>query len=550
MNPNKPTLAIYGIKDNQSHMYPFNAHDHSLVLFLEGKIIKFLQLERFSGIKNDNKMHQHLYSLLKKEKMAEPDHYDIIFVDNILGRAFISDNGKMRFEGPLNNKLATTPEAGNCNWLGKSKKAYVLNHELSHLYSCVPFWGNFNNNSLLIHFDGGASLSNFSAWHFSNEEIKPIEYHWKYKYLSSLFNANALTFSILNANMRELNSVPGKLMGLAAFGSYDEKIEQWLKKNHYFHDCWGNKTIFFNQAYQDWGYKDKGFNQKNPFIQDILATIQHIFVRDTLNAIKQLHSKTNSLYLYFSGGAALNIVLNNALIKENLFKDIFIPPCPNDSGLAIGAGACLEMMKHHSIKHHSPYLNNIGIEKYAVQYSEKEIDKIANFLLEKKVIGIINGYGETGPRALGNRSIIALANDKELARKVSMKHKNREWYRPVAPVMLEKNARFLTGIDNIHPTSRYMLLEFDILKDKQKNIEGVVHVNGTSRIQTIFSRDENPFMFDLLEKMDNDYGIKALINTSFNIRGKPMAHTISQATLQAKKMNLDGLVINGLLKRL
>src|SRR6056297_91863 len=211
MNPSKPTLSIYGIKDNQNHIYPFNAHDHSLVLFSEGKIIKFLQLERFSGIKNDNKMHQHLYSLLKEEKLIDPDNYDIIFVDNILGRAFISDDGKMRFEGPLNNNLTTTPEAGKCNWFGKSKKAYVLNHELAHIYSCVPFWGDFNNNSLLIHFDGGASLSNFSAWHFNNGEIESIEYHWKYKYLSSLFNANALAFSILNADINDLNSVPGKL---------------------------------------------------------------------------------------------------------------------------------------------------------------------------------------------------------------------------------------------------------------------------------------------------------------------------------------------------
>jgi carbamoyltransferase len=90
-----------------------------------------------------------------------------------------------------------------------------------------------------------------------------------------------------------------------------------------------------------------------------------------------------------------------------------------------------------------------------------------------------------------------------------------------------------------------MLLDFDILPKRKKEIEGVVHVDGTSRIQTIFQRDDNPFLYDLLELLDKEYELKALINTSFNQRGEPIVHTVEDALSAAKKMKLDGVVING-----
>ena len=540
----KPTIAIYGIKDITNSGYPVFVHDHNLALFLNGKILKYIQLERLTREKFDNSFDKHIVNLLKNEKIIHVD-YDIVFVDNVIGRAFISEGGEVRFEAALNNDLSENIEKGRCWWFGKEKEAYVLNHELAHIYSCLPFFGNFKENSLLVHFDGGASKSNFSAWTFKNNNLSRVEYHWDLKYLSSLFNANALAFAIIGAKEFDQNSVPGKLMGFASFGKYSQEMEDWLVENEYFQDIWSKKSKFFEKAKRDWNINLKSFDQKNSFLQNIAATFQHIFQRNFIRKIENLKSQTSTEYLYLTGGSALNILANTEIVNSNLFKDVFIPPCTNDSGLSIGAGAFIEQMKHKKLEYHNPYLNNWGLNNNEVLFNAQDITEVAKFLYEGKVIGVCNGFGESGPRALGNRSILALANSKKIAKKVSEEHKMREWYRPVAPVMLEKNTEYFTGLSKIHHLSKYMLLDFKIKESKKREIEGVVHVDGTSRIQTIFKREENPYLFDLLKELDGFFKIKALINTSFNIKGEPIVHSPEDGVRSAKNMKLDGVVLNG-----
>ncbi|MEE4196481.1 MAG: carbamoyltransferase C-terminal domain-containing protein [Bacteroidales bacterium] len=548
LEKNKPTLAIYGIKDIKNNGYPAFVHDHNLSYFKEGQLLKYLQLERLTRTKYDNSMDRMLVELLKKEKLLNTD-YDLVFTDNVIGRAFIDQSGEARFEAPLIQTLRDGLEEGKALWFGKERRAMILNHELAHIYSCLPFFGNFKENSLLIHFDGGASLSNFSAWHYHHQELKKVEYHWELKYLSSFFNANALTFAIMGAREFDQHSVPGKLMGFASYGSYQPGIEAWLKANDFFSKIWSKKSVFFSKTREDWGIELKSFDQKNSFIQDIAATVQYIFQRDFLDKLNELKEKTNARYLYYSGGSALNILTNSEIIRQKIFDDIFIPPCTNDSGLSVGAGALVEQIKHGKVNLHSPYLNNWGIEDYQT-IGFDDLKAVATLLQQGKVVAVCNGPGEVGPRALGNRSILAKADSVKLARKVSQVHKKREWYRPVAPVMLEKNTRYFTGVDIIHPLSRYMLLDFSIDPAKRKAIEGVVHVDGTSRIQTLFSRNENPFLYDLLELLDTTYGIKALINTSFNQKGEPIVHSREDAMRSASAMQLDAVVINGKLYRL
>jgi carbamoyltransferase len=546
-NKSKPTLALYGIKDIKNSGYPVFVHDHNISFFKNGKLEKHAQLERITRKKYDNTIDNHIYDLLKTEKLINED-FDIVFTDNVIGRAFISKNGEIHFEGPLNPDLSTGLEKGKCWWFGNEKDAYVLNHELAHIYSCVPFFGNFNENSLLVHFDGGASLSNFSAWIYKNNSLVKHEFHWDLKYLSSFFNANALAFAIIGAKEFDQQSVPGKLMGFASFGKYSVELENWLIENDYFQDIWNKKSVFFDKAKNDWNIEIKSFDQHNPFLQDIAATFQYIFQRDFVQKLQDIQSKTLTDYLYLSGGSALNILVNTEIVNSSIFKDVFIPPCTNDSGLSIGAGAFMEQLKYGNLELHDPYLNNWGLEDYIATYSAGDISEIAKHLFEGKVIGVCNGNGESGPRALGNRSILALANSKKLAKKVSEEHKKREWYRPVAPVMLEKNAKYFTGLSKIHHLSKFMLLDFKIAENKMSEIEGVVHVDRTSRIQTIFKRNENQFIFDLLTELDEKFDIKALINTSFNTKGEPIVHTLEDAVRSAKNMKLDGIVVKGKLQ--
>lgn len=549
MDKSKATLAIYGIQDRIDSEYPMYVHDHSICLMRNGKVEKFLQLERLSRRKRDNKLYNCLYNILKDEGLLKYDDYDLIFVDNVVGRSFINKEGNIRFEAPLTNEISKTYEKGKLWWLNREKDAYVLNHELAHISTCLPFYGKYKENSLLVHFDGGASKSNCSIWVYKNEQLSLLEKSWDLKYLSNFFNANAIVFKIIQAKRCDQNSVPGKMMGLASYGKYSKKIEDWLSANNYFEDCWKTNKFFFQKIKEEFNYTISSFDQKDSFLQDILATIQYIFTRDFVNYLKIFKKKTNAEYLYYSGGSALNIVTNKAILESNLFKDIYIPPCAEDSGLALGAASYIESIKHGKILHHSPYLNNWGISKSSVENNDFIIKELADVLIHKGIVGICNSYGEAGPRALGNRSIICLANSVKLAKQVSIEKKCREWYRPIAPIMLRRNLSYFTN-DQETNLSDYMLMDYKIRPDRRKEILGVVHINGNSRIQTISNKEDNAFMYNLLDFLDKTYSIKALVNTSFNKQGEPIVHSGEDALRSAKEMDLDALVINGNLIKL
>jgi carbamoyltransferase len=547
MCKNKFTIGIYGIQDINTSIVPVISHDHGICIMQSGKILYNAQLERLTRNKHCNSMPQLLYDLLKQKKVFNSD-FDIVFVDNVSGRAFINLQGNIRFEANINNTLFDDVEKGRLWLFDRFTDGYILNHELAHIGSCLPFFGAFKDNSLLVHFDGGASLSNFSAWTYKSGKLENIEYGWDLKWLSALFNANALTFALINAKQTDINSVPGKFMGFASYGKHSNKIEKWLFENDFFKSIWGSKKVFFESVKENFGIELKGFDLKNEFLKNVAATIHHIFVRESFKKFKELQTQTKTENLYYSGGAALNIVLNNKIAESGIFKNIFIPPCCNDSGLALGAAAFWEWNKSKKTVIHLPFIDNWNIENYDIYYDSEIIKTVADLLIENKVVGICNGYGESGPRALGNRSIISVASSKKLAQRVSIELKQREWYRPVAPIMLEKNTKYFTEKSSINHLSKYMLLDFDIVENKQKEIEGVVHIDGTARIQTLFSRKDNPFMFDLLTHIDKNHGIKALVNTSFNIKGEPIVHTVEDAVKSAKNMGLDAVVLNGNLK--
>ncbi|MCY1721816.1 hypothetical protein OU798_15790 [Prolixibacteraceae bacterium Z1-6] len=544
MDNKKPTVAIYGIQDRFDYEHPFYVHDHNLAVMQNGRVLNFLQQERISRRKRDNTLHVHLKQILKEKKLLGND-YDLVFVDNVVGRTFLLQNGEARFEAPLNDILALGLEKGKCWWFGVEKRAFVLNHELAHMFSCLPFFGNFRENSLLVHFDGGASLSNFSAGTFKNGKFQWLEYHWDLKSYSTIYNANALVFAIIGAKLSEQNAVPGKFMGFAGLGMYKPELEKWLVLNNLFQDIWGKTSVFFQAAKKDFGIELKSFNQKDSFIQDVAATLQQIFVQKILKKLKELQIKTGAENLYYTGGSALNIVANTQIINSNIFREVYIPPCTEDSGLALGAAAFAEWKKHGRVAKHAAYLNNWGIEQYTSSFSKETIKQVAGELVQKKLIGVCNDRGEAGPRALGNRSIIALAGSKALSKKLSIEKKGREWYRPLAPIALEKNTRYFTGLNKIHPLSKYMLLDFTVLPERKKELNGAIHADGTARFQTIFDRAENPFLYDLLMCLHKEFGVKALINTSFNAGGEPIVHTETDALKSAKKMGLDGVVLNG-----
>lgn len=542
-------LAIYGIQDRYLHPYPAYVHDHNITLMENGVVQKYLHLERYTKRKYDNRLHLYIEELLEKHLQIDKDT-ELIHVNSFVGNSFISKTGKLRIE-PLNAaSISTEPQAAKAwfqpsKWAGFEAQSWVVSHELAHIFSNLPFWGDFKENSLLIHFDGGASLSNFSAFHFKNGQLNLLEYHWDLSDFSKIFNDNALSFCLMNALPSEHCSVPGKLMGYAAMGNPKEKLKIWLKNNAYFKNIWKDHKPFYKAAKKfDW---QGNLEQNNdPFLIDVAASIQAIFEEALLSKIAYLQKQTQTDYLYYSGGCALNIIANSKIIAANYFKEVYIPPPCNDSGLSLGAAAFLNWYKGKNITLHHPYLNNIGIAT-SYTYTPELIKKTAQLIVDGAIIGICNGAGEAGPRALGNRSIIARADSKKIAQKVSMQCKGREWFRPVAPIMLARNAKRVSDQKEMHPLSKYMLLDFEILASYQYALAGVIHQNNTARIQSIFERGDNPFMYDLLDYLEKNHQQLALINTSFNKKGMPIVHNPQDAFNAAKEMNLDALIINGVL---
>lgn len=537
-------LGIYGIHDISAGKNPMLIHDHNLTLFLNGELKYYIHLERYTRNKFDAGIHDHIEKIARDLKLASKKNIELCFVDHEIGKAFISSEGKIRFEGYESRSLTPNLHKGKAYWFENEVPAYWISHEVAHLYSCIPFFGPFRENSLLIHYDGGASLSNFSAWIYREGLLKPFFYHYKLKWLTNLFNANALVFRMTGTLPKYHNSVPGKFMGLASFGSYNSKIEEWLETNAYFSHIWASSKPFLSKLKEDWGISLQMIDNHHPFIQDVAATIHEIFIRESIKEITRLQEISKSKFLYFTGGCALSIKLNSAIRDLHIFEEIFIPPCTNDSGLSLGAAVALNLNKGVKINMESPYIG-CWQDEFPVEYAGKDLEKIAGMINKHKVIGICNGKSEAGPRALGNRSIIARADSINLAAKISEKLKERDWYRPVAPVMLAEYASYFTGLSDFPTSAKYMLYDFEIQERHIKELEGVVHIDGTSRIQILEKKKQNPFLYDLLKICAEIYGLRALINTSFNRKGEPIVQTPDQAKQSARKMNLDGLVING-----
>lgn len=545
----KPTLAIYGIKDRNLFEYPAYVHDHNVCIMQDGKVLQYLQLERFSRRKYDNRLDLFLEQLIEQKVIDCPEDFDLVCVNDFVGNAFISQNGRLRFEADRMQNLSFDSVKANAyyqydGWNGKELNAFLCQHEIAHICSNLPFYGEFKDNSLLISIDGGSSLGNYSAFLFKDSKISHIENNWTdLGFASKLFNDNSLSFRMLNAKPGEHCSVPGKLMGFASWGNYDKKIEDWLVKHNYFKEYWKKEDSILNSINQEFGIVAK-YDTHDPFMQNIAATMQRIFENAILQKISLLQKRFHCDYLYYGGGCALNIVTNTKIIESGMFKDVFIAPCCNDSGLSIGAAAFMEMQKGNKIQIHNPYLCNAGLDNTDYEISDNEIAATAEFLLKQKIVGVCNGSAEIGPRALGNRSLIAHADSKELSRKMSMEVKKREWYRPIAPIMLKENAEKVS-FQRPNCLAKFMLMDFTIKPEFQRQMEGVVHSNQTARIQTIETENDNKFMYRLLKYLNDKHGVIALINTSFNAQGEPIVHTPQQAMESAKRMCIDGLVLNG-----
>lgn len=408
-------------------------------------------------------------------------------------------------------------------------------------------------------------------------------------------NSLGLLYSTFTAFLGfEVNEGEYKVMGMAAYGKplFKEKILQNILNLHndgsfelnmdYFsfhyslNRSYSKKFIqlfgkpratnadFFTKGFEYPSYfeeKQDNYNEictENQFYADIAASVQAVTEEIIIKQAVYLHKHTGMKNLCLAGGVALNSAANGRLLREGPFENIFIQPAPGDSGAAIGAALYVYhqalAQKRDFILEHAylgkeytdeqilSFLNESSIPFRQFKTEDELIDYCVQAIEQSKVIGWFQGRSEWGPRALGNRSIIADARNKDMKNIVNLKIKFREPFRPFAPVIKESEIEnyFEVKNKNQYPF-RYMLMVLGIKEEKRKLIPAVDH-EGTGRVQTI-TKEGNPRYYKLVEKFAKKTGIPLLLNTSFNLKGEPIVNSPINAYNTFINTGLDLLVL-------
>lgn len=305
-------------------------------------------------------------------------------------------------------------------------------------------------------------------------------------------------------------------------------------------------------------------HNKNQHYADVAASIQHMTEETLLSMARALHARTGQKRLCMAGGVALNSVANARILRETPFEEVYIQPAAGDSGGALGAalwayhsvlGQPRKLIMEHA--YHGAAFDDDAINA-AVGASELNAERVDNedalqervveALLAGKVVALYQGRSEWGPRALGNRSILADPRRKEMKDTVNLTVKFREPFRPFAPAVLEERAEEFFDFPNIarHYPPRFMLMVTPVKEDKREVIPAVTHEGGTGRVQTI-TRDVNPRYYDLIERFGQATGVPVLLNTSFNLRGEPIVNSPQDAVASFARSGMDLLVLGNVL---
>lgn len=360
----------------------------------------------------------------------------------------------------------------------------------------------------------------------------------------------------------------GKTMGLAPFGDplrfyqhFDAMVEVDADSRIHVNGEWFNYPDFTLPRFRSRWEKTFGPARKpgDPFEEhhkDAAAAGQRLLEERGLQMARQLREKTGERHLVIAGGVALNSVLNGRILRETPFDDVYIMAAAGDNGTSIGAAYYVQhVVLGHSRQfvHLDPYLgtsyDNLQIKrvldeaKVRYQYHENIAEVAANRLWRQRILGWFQGRMEIGPRALGNRSILADPTNPGMKDRINAEVKHREAFRPFAPSALveSRNEYF-----DIRVEDPFMLKVCNVLPEQRARLPAITHVDGTARLQTV-SSDTNPLYHQLIGKFAELSGVPVVLNTSFNIMGEPIVESPVNALRCFYSTGLDDLVIGNFL---
>lgn len=573
-------------------------HDSAAALIRDGELIAAAEEERFTRKKHDYEFPQHAIDFCLSLGGIQAGELDYV--------AFF-EKPFIKFERLLLTSMQTFPRSYHVfreamiTWLSDklwirhliqkrlgipASKILFSEHHLSHAASaffCSPF-----ADAAILTVDGVGEWTTASLGIGKENQIKLLK---EIRFPHSV----GLLYSAFTAFLGfEVNEGEYKVMGMAPFGvpRYIDKVHKLvrldndgsfeLNMDYFSFHCSTEKT--FNNKFVDlfgsprnpsshfftpstgypsyFGEKPSNFDElgkENQYYADIAASIQAVTEEIMLKMANAVYQETGLTKLCMAGGVALNSVANGKILQQTPFEQIYIQPSAGDGGGAIGAalyayhqilGKPRKFVMEHAYwgQEHGPdaiedFLrqNNLNFEFLE---DDKLISRVVDYLQDGKVIGWSQGRFEWGPRALGNRSILADPRRSDMKDLVNVKIKFREPFRPFAPAVLEENAKDYFALPQapLHYPARFMLYVVDVLPEKQSVLPAITHVDGTGRLQTV-NKKESPKYYRLIQQFGQATGVPVLLNTSFNLRGEPIVNTPAEAFHTFQRSGIDVLVL-------
>ena len=559
--------------------------DSSACIIVDGKLIAAIEEERINRIKHFSGYPiESIRECLRIANKQDTEITDIAFNTKPLSNLFAKgvfflknfSYDKNSFSERFKKKINVKKLLFKNFTLNTNVKFHYIEHHLAHIASA--FYPSGFKDAVGLSIDGSGDFVTLAISECKNNKITLTE---KTNFPNSLgIFYHAMTQFLGFKNYGD----EYKVMGLAAYGTpkYFDKIKANLFKDN-------NKLIFelnldyfnhhknnFQYIAEDTLYIDEIFNSnliklfsqelenknnKEQFIKDFAASVQKVYEFFFKKIIEKLFLNNFSKNLVFAGGCALNSSANRFITNEKRqFKNIYIPCAPGDNGGALGAAFVVSAKYSTKVENFkNPYLgkefsnhevleilkHNNYKDKVTYKFMENDVDlfkSAAQLISEGNVIGWFQGCMEFGPRALGNRSILADPRNPNMKSIINMKIKRRESFRPFAPSVIEKYQSDWFESDFTNP---YMSSLAIVKSDKQKIIPSVTHIDGTARLQTVNSNNNSKYL-NLINAFYLLTGVPILLNTSFN-ENEPIVMKPEESLDCLIRTDMDAVFINNYL---
>ncbi len=546
------------------------AYDASAALIKDGKVIAAAAQERFDRKKHSQDFPYEAIQFCLQQAKISPTEIDHIAISN---NPKLRNNKKIKhvlkylpkslgvFKNRTQKRKKTLEFHKQLKSLNPKAKIHFIDHHLTHVagtYYPSPY-----KEAAIFSYD---ALGDFVCSMMGYGKQNKIKIHTLNYFPHSLGYVYSAVTQFLGFRP---NNGEYKVMGLADLGKpiYASLFRKIMKYNngkytvdtsyflyHVKGSAWTGKQpkLYSKKLSKALGKPRKPETEMLQRHADIAASLQLVFEEITCKLLNYLHKKSPSDNLVIGGGCALNCVVNGKITKKTPFKNIYIMPAAGDDGTSIGAAllvyhAKLKQTKRHEIDnvYFGPEYTEEEIKKAISQFpvkatKQKDICKTtAKLLTKKNVIGWFQGRMEFGPRALGNRSIIADPRPKEMQDILNKKVKHRESFRPFAPTILEENVQ-----EYFETTEKKLPFMLFVHKAKKiKEIPTVVHgQKHTGRVQSI-NKKQNKKYYTLIKEFEKLTKCPVIVNTSFNIRGEPIVCTPQDAIRCFIGTGIDYLIL-------